>query len=130
MAVQIKFEDLLEGILIFSTEHKHKRSSRIGNKGMNIIDLRDTFIETPTGKKIKDRRKNPYPYGTQEWRNYIIKNGFEFPPSDRRDNNRRNTDNSAPVASQGDKPEKPYVRILLTPAEKKLLEDLYLSELD
>ena len=96
---------------------------------MNIIDLRKNLRESPTGQRISDRRKNPYAFGTQEWLDYIEQNGLERPEFDRRKMNRRASDNNQqnldhPPAG------KSYVRILLTPAEKKLLEDLYLSDLD
>ncbi len=91
---------------------------------MNIIDLRNQLLETPGGEKTNDRRGNPYPYGTQAWHDCINKNGLQLPAFNRRDQDRRET------TGQDDLPEQPYVRILLTPAEKKLLEDVYLSELD
>lgn len=91
---------------------------------MNIIDLRKTLQESSTNKRLLDRRKNPYDYGTPEWLGYIKKNGLECPTHDRRVSDRRQqTDTS-------DAFKKPYQRIFLTPSEKKLLLDLYLGDLD
>jgi len=129
MAVWIKLENMIEGMVIFATEPKLEGSPRTGHKKMNIIDLRNKFRETPSTRRLKDRRDNPFPYGSEEWRNFIVDNGFAFPPADRRAESRC-TDDMVSEEGQGNEPEKPYVRILLTPAERKLLEDVFLSELE
>ena len=96
---------------------------------MNIIDLRDSLQESSRAKRIAERRGNPYAFGTPEWFEYLMQNGLECPthdrrdPEDRRSRDRRQTETEKP-------PEKPYTRILLTSAEKKLIEDLYLTDLD
>jgi len=130
MAVLIKPKNNLEGIVISSTELRREYPRWKANKVMNIIDLRDKFIEAPTGRRLKERRHNPFPYGSKEWRDFILENGFDLPANDRRAKTRR-CNNEAPPQEEGDgAPEKPYVRILLTPAERKLLEDVFLSELE
>ncbi len=96
---------------------------------MNIIDLRKTLQASSTNQRLSDRRKNPYEYGSPEWLDYINKNGLECPTHDRRKANRRVTDRRQSAESP-DTPEKPYQRIFLTPAEKKLLMDLYLGDLE
>jgi len=96
---------------------------------MNIIDLRKNLRESVTGRLISDRRQNTYAFGTQEWLDYIKQHGLKLPTHDSRKINRRASDNnSQPIEAISAK--KPYVRILLTPAEKKLLDDMYLSDLD
>lgn len=96
---------------------------------MNIIDLRKNLHESAAGQRIADRRRNPYAFGTQEWLDYNRRNGYQCPTHDRRKIKRRACDKAAENGAHSDTP-KPYVRILLTPAEKKLLEDLYLTDLD
>ena len=95
---------------------------------MNIIDLRKNLRDSNINQRTTDRRQNPYPFGSPEWHEYIIKNGLERPSQDRRTVLRRASDRLA--ASEKNRHERPYKRILLTPAEKKLLEDMYLSDLE
>jgi hypothetical protein len=96
---------------------------------MNLTDLRNNCRESSIGQRILDLRKNPHTYGTPEWRDYILRNGLEFPTHDRRKADRDNGDKGSEHRRVETK-EKPYVRVLLTQAEKKLLEDIYLGELD
>lgn len=98
---------------------------------MNIIDLRKNLRDSSTNQRLSDRRKNPYAFGTPEWLDYINKNGLECPTHDRRKMNRRMSDRGQQAqTNEQPLPEKPYTRIFLSPAEKKLLADLYLSDLD
>ncbi len=96
---------------------------------MNIIDLRKTLQASSTNQRLSDRRKNPYEYGTPEWLDYINKNGLGCPTHERRKTNGCATDRRQ-QADNPDNPEKPYQRIILTPAEKKLLFDLYLGDFE
>jgi hypothetical protein len=95
---------------------------------MNIIDLRKNLRDSNINQRTADRRQNPYPFGSPEWHEYIIKNGLERPSHDRRTILRRASDLRS--VSETTRRERPYKRILLTPAEKKLLEDMYLSDLE
>lgn len=95
---------------------------------MNIIDLRKNLRDSNINQRTADRRQNPYPFGSPEWHEYIIKNGLERPSHDRRKMIRRASDRRA--TSETTRHERPYKRILLTPAEKKLLADMYLSDLE
>lgn len=80
-------------------------------------------------KRVSGRRKNPYPYGSAEWRAYLQENAAEYSGNDRRTVIRRMEDQSQevvePIASKN-----AYRRILLEPAERKLIEDLYLIDLE
>ncbi|MDD2724024.1 MAG: hypothetical protein PHH59_08405 [Methylovulum sp.] len=95
---------------------------------MNIIDLRKNLRASPVNRRASDRRQNPYPYGSPEWLEFIRKHGLEQPAYDRRKILRRASDQHAPTETKSS--EKPYTRILLTPAEKKLLVDMYLTDLE
>jgi hypothetical protein len=95
---------------------------------MNIIDLRNNLQQSPTAKRVSDRRKVPFAFGSPQWLEHMKNNHLEIPASDRRKIIRREDDkHSFPEAVEN---EKKYTRIFLTPAEKKLLADLYLIELD
>lgn len=93
---------------------------------MNIIDLRRNLLTTPVNERSNDRRKNPYPFGSDEWLDYIQKQGLNRPAYDRRKVIRRAGDRR--TQNENQHAERPYTRILLTPAEKKLLTDIYLAE--
>jgi hypothetical protein len=96
---------------------------------MNIIDLRKNLRESPTGERLGDRRKNPHPFGSPEWLDYIEQNGLERPTHDRRKMHRRACDRrkaEAETRQVGNS----YTRILLTPTEKTLLADIYLADLE
>lgn len=92
---------------------------------MNIIDLRKS--QDGADKKATDRRQNPHPFGSAEWREYIEQRNLVCPTEDRRKMNRRATDTN-PQDTNTTTDEKPYVRIELSAAEKKLLEDLLLDD--
>lgn len=95
---------------------------------MNIIDLRTSLRESSNTRCTGDRRQNPHPFGSPEWLEYIRTQGLEQPSQDRRKIHRRASDRRRDL--DGDRKEQPYKRILLTPAEKKLLADMYLADLD
>jgi len=101
---------------------------------MNIIDLRKNLRRSSITQRIADRRKVPYEFGSPEWLEYMKKNHLTRPEvnrrkADRRNDKRRLPDRRQHVAESAHS-EKKYARIFLTPAERKLLEDLYLNELD
>jgi hypothetical protein len=103
---------------------------------MNIVDLRKNLRRSTENRRKTERRQNPHPFGSPEWFAYITTNNMEIPTSDRRGPDRRNEENRhlpdqrEQATEERVRFEKKYVRIFLTPAERKLLEDMYLSDLD
>ncbi len=101
---------------------------------MNIIELRKTLRRSSVTQRITERRKIPYEFGTPEWLEYIKQNHLDRPIYNRRKEDRRNDKRRLPDRRQQlaetVRSENNYGRIFLTPAERKLLEDLYLSDLD
>lgn len=95
---------------------------------MNIIDLRKNLQQSPVAKRISDRRKVPYPFGSPEWLEYMQQNNLEIPKTDRRKLTRRTEDKQRDIEQPNS--EKKYARVFLTAAEKKLLADLYLIDLE
>ncbi|MCX7097761.1 MAG: hypothetical protein NTV43_07660 [Methylococcales bacterium] len=101
---------------------------------MNIIDLRNNRQNPSQNERTGDRRKVPYEFGSPEWLAYVKNNGVDYPVYDRRKGDRRKADrelqdrrqNRAEPIDAGEE----YVRILLTPAERTLIEDLYLIDLE
>ncbi|GAB6140059.1 hypothetical protein JCM14076_07880 [Methylosoma difficile] len=106
---------------------------------MNIIDLRTNLRRAAEDRRKIERRKNPHPFGSAEWLAYLSENDIEAPTEDGRDSERRAIKNrkesdqrssSDDISEERIKFEKKYERIFLTPAERKLLEDMYLTDLD
>jgi hypothetical protein len=101
---------------------------------MNIIELRKSLRRSSVSQRITERRKVPYEFGSPEWLEYIKQNHLDRPIYNRRNVDRRNDKRRLPDRRQqlaeSVRSEKKYARIFLTPAERKLLEDLYLSDLD
>jgi hypothetical protein len=101
---------------------------------MNIIEMRKNLRRSLVTQRIADRRKVPYEFGSPEWLEYINKNHLDRPKFNRRKADRRSDKRRLPDRRQqlaeSVRSEKKYARIFLTPAERKLLEDLYLSDLD
>jgi hypothetical protein len=96
---------------------------------MNIIDLRKNLRASANHQRINnDRRKNPHPFGSSEWLDYIHRHNLQKPTHDRRKELRRASDRRR--QAELTQYERPYTRILLTPAEKKLLADMYLMDLE
>jgi hypothetical protein len=101
---------------------------------MNIVDLRTSERRSYLTQRKDDRRKVPYEFGSSEWLKFITKNNLDCPIFDRRNTDRRSDKRRLPdrrdqyIAEPIDS-EKKYARIFLTPAEKKLIEDLYLNDL-
>ena len=100
---------------------------------MNIVDLRKSLRRSSISQRKEDRRKIPYEFGSPEWLANIKNNNlfcptFERRKADRRDDKRRLPDRRQeqfvePIHSDKD------ARIFLTPAERELIEDLYLNDL-
>jgi hypothetical protein len=101
---------------------------------MNIVDLRTSERRSFVTQRREDRRKVPYEFGSPEWLKYVTNNHVECPTfdrrkADRRTDKRRLPDRRQPYVDDSVHTEKKYERIFLTPAEKKLIEDLYLNDL-
>lgn len=102
------------------------------NEIMNIIDLRKKLQQSSTTeRRVVDRREVSYQFGSPEWLEYMKDNNFEVPEEERRTMIRRSEDRK----QSSEEPEAidsgtPYRRIFLTPNERKLLQDIYLSDLD
>lgn len=102
---------------------------------MNLYDLRRTPRRSSMTRRITDRREIPYPFGSREWVENIKNHYLAWPKSNRRDTSRRNNERRAAERrleqlSEQRRSEKKYSTILLTREERKLIEDLYLNDLD
>jgi len=102
---------------------------------MNIIDLRKSLRRSSITQRIADRRKIPYTFGSPEWLEYLKNNNVDSPKfnrrkADRRSDMRRLPDRRQHLNAESILSEKKYARIFLTRAERKLIEDLYLNDLE
>lgn len=102
---------------------------------MNIIDLRKGLRRSSMTKRKEDRRKVPYEFGSPEWLEHLKNNSLECPAINRRKGDRRTDKRCLPDRRQqhpveSSRFERKYARIFLTPAERKLIEDLYLNDLE
>lgn len=105
---------------------------------MNIINLRKNLRRLSKTRRIADRRVVPFEFGTPEWEENIKKNYLAWPKTDRRKQDRRVGERRVPERRQSghletlerSRLERKYARILLTPEERKLIEDMYLKDLD
>ena len=101
---------------------------------MKIIDLRKSLRRTSKTQRIVDRRKVPYEFGSPEWLKYLKNNHMDSPKFNRRKAERRTDKRRLPDRRQHNAEpihsENKYARIFLTPAERKLIEDLYLNDLE
>lgn len=102
---------------------------------MNLYDLRRNPRRSSMTRRMADRRKIPYPFGSPEWEENIKKHYLAWPKSNRRDVNRRSTERRElerrqQQLSEQRRSEKKFSVILLTQEERKLIEDLYMSDLD
>ncbi len=96
---------------------------------MNIIDLRKKLLQSSTDRRVYvDRRKVSYQFGSPEWKEYMKNNNLDCMEEERRKIIRREIDREATDKTTDS--EKPYRRIFLTPKEKKLLQDIYLTDFD
>jgi hypothetical protein len=97
---------------------------------MNIIDLRKKLLQSSTERRVSGRRKISYLFGSPEWLEYMKNNKLEYPTEERRQLIRRHEDQEQPTESETIDSETPRERIFLTAGERKLLQDIYLSDLD
>lgn len=104
---------------------------------MNIINLRKNLRRITKTRRTSERRACPHQFGTPEWERHIKANYLAWPKEDRRKAERRGRERRLPDRRENHVDphersylEKKYTRIFLTPEERVLLEDLYLSELD
>jgi hypothetical protein len=102
---------------------------------MNILNLRKELRRSKDSRRLEDRRKVPYPFGSPEWEEHIKKNYLAWPKTNRREDSRRTNERRSPDRRQQQLAEqsrslKKYARVLMTAAERKLIEDLYLSDLE
>jgi hypothetical protein len=99
---------------------------------MNIIDLRKNFRRSLMDPRISEQEKSVSEMDLPEWGAEMIANNKTSnmsQPDRRKMDRRRNTQSSVQLAETGAS-KKTYTRILLTPAERRLIEDMYLSDLD
>ncbi len=102
---------------------------------MNISDLRNNSRRAAATRRATDRRTIAYPFGSSEWQENIQKNYLAWPKTDRRQADRRRTERREAERrlqqlSEQSRSEQKYSHILLTREERKLIEDLYLYDLD
>jgi hypothetical protein len=102
---------------------------------MNIINLRKNLRRSTVTRRIADRRVVPYEFGSPEWIENIQKNYLAWPKTNRRTTERRSDDRRSPdrrdqQATEQSRTNQKYSRILLTSEERKLIEDLYLSDIE
>jgi hypothetical protein len=101
---------------------------------MNIIDLRKGPRRSSTTQRVDERRKVSHEFGSPEWLEYLQENQVDCPMDDRRKAERRTekrqlSDRREEFAEMPADSINNYNRIYLTPAEKEILQDLYLDEL-
>ena len=101
---------------------------------MNIIDLREGPRRSLITGRIDERRKVAHEFVSSEWLKYIKDNAVDCPKIDRRiaerhTEKRQYPDRREPHVAQPADAMNNHVRIFLSPAEKQLIKDLYLSEL-
>ncbi|MDD5267313.1 MAG: hypothetical protein PHO08_09325 [Methylococcales bacterium] len=96
---------------------------------MNIIDMRKGPRRTSTTESESERRKNTSEFGSPEWLEHIKNNLLDCPNFDRRNIERRTSDRRETNTTESAHTTKNTVRIFLTPAEKKLIQDLHMIDL-
>jgi len=101
---------------------------------MNIVDLRTSERRSYTTQRKDDRRKVQYEFGSPDWLEFMKNNNLDCPTFNRRKSDRRTEKRQLPdrrqqYVAEPIPSEKKYARIFLTPGEKKLIEDLYLNDL-
>jgi hypothetical protein len=99
---------------------------------MNIIDLRKNFRRSLMNSCIPAQGKSVSEMDLPEWSGGVTANTNTInrsQPERRKMDRRRNKESSVQLAEAGAS-KKTYTRILLTPAERRLIEDIYLSDLE
>jgi hypothetical protein len=102
---------------------------------MNLYDYRRKPRRAIMTRRIDDRREIPHPFGSPEWVENIKSHYLAWPISDRRAMSRRSDERRAVERrqlslSEQSRSEKKYSPVLLTQEERKLIEDLFLCDLD
>ncbi|MCX7087620.1 MAG: hypothetical protein NTV00_06135 [Methylococcales bacterium] len=102
---------------------------------MNIINLRTDPRRERETRRVTDRRSVPYEFGSPQWVENVQRNYLAWPISDRRLEGRRSDERRSPDRRQRQISEqlrstKKHSRIVLTREELKLIEDLYMSDVD
>jgi len=102
---------------------------------MNLYDYRRKSRRTVMSRRADDRREISYPFGSPEWVKNIKNHYLAWPISDRRvmsrrGNERRSVERRQLSLSEQSRSEKKYSPVLLTQEERKLIEDLFLCDLD
>jgi hypothetical protein len=97
---------------------------------MNIIDLRNKLQQSSMDSRIADRRKVGYLFGSPEWLEYTKNNNLKSLAADRRNTIRRSEDQEPATNTKIIDSNTHYKRIFLTAGEKRLLQDIYLSDFD
>ena len=95
---------------------------------MNIIDLRKKLLQSSEQRVYCDRRKVAYQFGSPEWLEYIKNNDFDCPEEDRRHLIRRKADCESSLDNSD--AEIHHNRLFLTAGERRLLQDIYLTDFD
>jgi len=101
---------------------------------LHINEMRSNTRRSTTDRRISDRRIISYPFGSPEWLANIEASYLYCPKYDRRKFNRRgierrSLDRRQQQLSEYDSRDKRYHQLVLTREERKLIEDLYLSDL-
>lgn len=102
---------------------------------MNLYDFRRKPRRSSMTRRMEDRRKVPYPFGSPEWVENIKKHYLAWPKTNRRNLSRRSNERRAverrmQQLSEQHRSEKKHSLILLTQEERKLIEDLYMNDLN
>ncbi|OYV19181.1 MAG: hypothetical protein CG439_991 [Methylococcaceae bacterium NSP1-2] len=108
----------------------NRKAAELRTQIMNIIDLRKKLQQSSTDRCVSDRRKVSYLFGSPEWLEYMKNNKLEYSTEERRKIIRRYEDREQLTEPEALDSEANYKRIFLTAGERKLLQDIYLSDLD
>lgn len=95
---------------------------------MNIIDLRKKLLQSSTTGQVFDRRKISYQFGSPEWLAFMTDNNLDCPAEDRRKIIRREEDREP--SNEVVQSEFTHKRLALTAGERRLLQDIYLTDFD
>lgn len=102
---------------------------------LNINEMRANTRRSDSDRRVADRRMNSHAFGSPEWFDNI-KASYAYCPKfdrrklDRRSNERRMEDRRQQQLSEYSGRNNKRHQLVLTPEERKLIEDLYLNDLD
>ena len=102
---------------------------------MNLYDLRSNSRRICMARRRADRRTTPYSFGSPEWVENVKNNYIAWPKSNRRGSIRRRDERRAPERrhqqlSDQQRSEQKYSRVLLTQEERRLIEDVFMSDFE